>query len=138
LAKLQGGNSYRSLFAFSQRLDNDLDFSMETSQQRQKQVNGKVLEHTIHEVGHVRLFENQDFGRLMLAESALLKDFVNLMRQLRLEQYLIGVLQADVSKYIPRTFDDPFRHFMYKTMPSPSIKSRPLENYILVPVVTLL
>lgn len=60
--------------------------------------NGKIARAVPHEQGDLRLLHAENLGNLDLGHAAVLEDGVNLQGELRLEQFLFGIGQAQVRK----------------------------------------
>src|SRR5487761_643647 len=78
--------------------DGDFNVLAQSSKELHKTSNGKVTSAVPHQQGNLRLLHAEDFGDLDLCHAAFLEDGVDLQGELRLEQPLLGIGKAKVSK----------------------------------------
>ena len=84
--------------------DGDFNILTQSSKELHKASNGKVTRAVPHQQRDLRLLHAENFGDLDLCHAAILEDRVDLQRELRLEQLLLGIGKAKVSKDVPAAF----------------------------------
>src|SRR5271165_141573 len=82
------------------RLDDDLHILIESHEEPQKALNGKLPELTAQHLGYIWLTDAKQIGSLHLFQTAILHDRVDLEYKLRLDQMLLRIRHTDVLEHI--------------------------------------
>ena len=84
--------------------DGDFNVLAQSREKFHQAANGKITGAVSHQQRHLGLLHAEDFGDLDLCHAAVLEDGIDLQRKLRLEQLLLRIGKAKVSKDIPAAF----------------------------------
>jgi hypothetical protein len=78
----------------------DLHVLAQCRQKLHKASDGKVTGAVPHQQRDLRLLHAENFGDLDLCHAAVLKDCIDLQRELRFEQFLFGIGKAKVCEHV--------------------------------------
>ena len=84
--------------------DGDFNVLTQGSKELHKASNGEVTRTVPHQQRDLRLLHAKDFGDVDLCHAAVLKDGIDLQGELCLEQLLLRIRKAKVSKDVPAAF----------------------------------
>jgi hypothetical protein len=84
--------------------DGDLDISTQSGEKFHKASNGEITRTVPHQQRDLRLPHTENFGNLHLCHAAALEDRIDLQRELRLEEFLLGIGKTKVCKDVPAAF----------------------------------
>ena len=84
--------------------DGDFNIPAQSSEEFQKASNREVARAVPHQQRDLRLLDAEDFGDLDLCHAAVLQDAINLQSELRLEQFLLGIGEAEIGKDVSAAF----------------------------------
>ncbi len=84
--------------------DGDFNILTQSREEFHKASNGKTTGTVPHQQRDLRLLHSEDLGDLDLCQAAILEDGVDLQGELRLEQLLLWIGKAKVSKDVPTAF----------------------------------
>jgi hypothetical protein len=89
---------------FARRPDGNLDILAESGEEIHKPFHRKRSRTIAHERRNMRLLDAENLSGFGLRDTALPDQPVDLQRQLRLQQFLLRIGQAEVGKNIPAAF----------------------------------
>jgi hypothetical protein len=96
------------VFPATMRLHDDLDILIERHQKAQKPLNGKLPELPAQHLGDIGLPDAEKLGRFGLFQAALFHERVNLEDELRFDEVLFRIRQAEILEHIPAPGLAPF------------------------------
>ncbi len=92
---------------FASGPDGDFDVLTQCGQKFHEAPNGEIPRAISHQQRNLRLLNAENPGDFRLGHAAVLKDGMDLKRELRLEQFLLRIGNAKVCKNIPTAFSHP-------------------------------
>jgi hypothetical protein len=90
----------RSVVSSPVWLHDDLDILIERHEEAQQPLNRKLSEFAAQHLGDVRLFDAEKISSFDLFQTTISDDCVDFENELRLDQVLLGIWQADLLKYV--------------------------------------